>query len=260
MTTETIVSRADLEKAVAEAQAEAANALKAFQTYMGENGVNADLGETQKLSQAAVTAKNKVERAENAIKEFDSNERWKALAQVNAGIIKSLNDRVKAGLPQASIIGMTGTVTISDAGEISADVKLQIEPINTDTLKAQIVEHVSKNLDSYKEHEVKGLQFSATNLGKDDQDISIRPMGAGSKPRVSSGASTGEGRARIEYNLNGSWVGPRDLIAGLRSRYEDDHAKAFATILDQGSNNGVSNLAKTLAAKAGVESRTKAAE
>jgi len=73
--------------------------------------------------------------------------------------------------------------------------------------------------------------------------------------------SDSKARSRVgkhEYQLNGSWLGPRDFLMTLESSghvIASERVQAFDTVL-RGSGNGLSNLAKAVAAKLMIPTRS----
>ncbi len=255
MTNETAqeLTREEAEQDVSNARTAASNARAEFDAYIKEKGAAADLAEISPLTAKAATTQGSLDRAIKQLEKVSSNERWHAMAETNSGVIKLLEGAVKKGLPAVSIVGISGSVDVKDDGEIDVTVNVQTTPVDVETIRDNIRAFMTENADTYAEYDVKGLTFIAAKLGSPDQNITIRPKGIGSvNPRkaIASGGS----RGRTQYNVDGSWLGPKDFLIAMESTYTDAHGKAFETAL-RGTGNGLSNLAKAIAAKAGTETR-----
>jgi hypothetical protein len=255
---ETTITRADLDKSLAEARDDEKSKDAEFRAYMAEAGVKAEVKVVRDFASKADDAEKLVARLTKQLGTFVANERWTKLGKINSGVNKAMADFVKKGIVAPAVTEIVGTVDFDEKGLVSVSATIKVAAASTEALEEAIQSYVDSNAEEYLAAEVKGLQFKARLTGDDAPDFSVMPKGE--KAAKSSGtksAGTGSRVGKHGYVVDDAFeAGPitsHDLLVWVEANEPElsaSHAKALETAL-RGTGYGMSNLAKAICAKLG---------
>lgn len=260
MTTETIPTKPELEKAIAEAQSAYDEARANAKTAMAEENAkdDPDYNRLAASSGAVKTAEGALNRAKAALVEFEKGERFATLRQTNRPILTLLSNAQKDA-PTVAVSALSGDITIDAEGNVTVSARPVITKPDMTAFEARIAEIVKANLAAYKDVGVSEMSFTVPDIGKTEgaEAVKIGPKGSSApKAPKAKGESNGSGGKKIGWTLNGQTMTSSELLDWTLANRDDvvtQHAKSFQNYRDNGSKmNGLSNLAKLVAPKVGA--------
>lgn len=190
----------------------------------------------------------------STLKDARANDRWEQSIAVREPIIAAIRTLLIDQPISVTLESVSGTIKIED-GKPVVSLTPVLGKIDMSTIEGMIGETV--NVKGFADVEISAVDVAVTDIGKENALVALAlPSTKSSKPR-SSGTSEGTRAGAIEYNYKGEWLGAKAFVEAVEAAGEKiatDRKKSFDTVL-RGSGNGLSNLAKDIAPKLGVEAR-----
>lgn len=256
MTTETINLEA-LEQAVLTARQAESTAKEVATEKIPTLLAASDFAGMTALTTEITKATKARESAESSLSEAKRTSRWASLEAPNQAI-QSVLQMIIDRPPVLTAKRASGVIRVDEQGNVSTDIRVTFSDQENADLEALVSESV--DVDAFLAADVKSLDISV-DLTATPPMITLRPTEA-KHVRAPRTEGTGTRAGALEYEYNGEWLSSKAFLTAVEASghaIATDRAKGFERAL-RGDGNAMSNLAKDVASKLSITSRSKPKE